>query len=257
MYLGQTWLYSGESQQLVQHTEHWLSEARAKNDRYAYAAIAGFGGGSYCVLMNDTPAAAIALLDEAMAPWPEEPFSTNHMGEMFARTGALAHAGGDQLLKWLGANSARLERAYLLRTPTPRLMLLWRWTIASLSAIPSARGASKHPLFSQAEQNLPTLARQRMGSVAPGLTNLIRSSLLLIAGRNEEAAAHARAAQAQLKDLIMFHAGRYLEGAALGGSQGQQLCDATLAALRSEGWARPKGVLREWLPGLDLIDERL
>jgi eukaryotic-like serine/threonine-protein kinase len=257
MYLGQTWIYTGESSQLQQHTGLWLDEARAKQDRYAVAAIAGFGGASYRTLMQSTPEAALALLDEAMAPWPDEPFSTNHFGDMFARTGALAQLGGDRLLSWLSANHARLERAYLLRAPTPRLALLWRWTLASLSAIPSSATATSHPLFAQARRYVPVLARQRTGGVAPGSANLLRSALALLEGRAEEAAAHARAAQPQLSGVVFLHGARYLEGAAIGGSQGKALCEATLLALSAEGWARPKVLLREIVPGLDLIEARL
>ena len=53
--------------------------------------------------------------------------------------------------------------------------------------------------------------------------------------------------------MVFMHAGRYLEGAALGGEQGRTLCVSTLTNLRAEGWTRPRALLRELLPGIDLI----
>jgi hypothetical protein len=253
MYLGQTWIYSGEFRQLAQHTSEWLEEARSKHDRYAFAAIAGFGCASYTALMRGQPEGALALIDEAMAPWPDQPFTSHHFGAAMARSGALAQMGGDALLSWLKVHGPQLENAYLFKTPIPRLALTWRCCAALLNAIPARAGATQHPLFVQARGYLPRIARLRSGRLARGSFSLLQGVLQLLEGRAEQALAHARSAQAELPGMVFLQGARYLEGAALGGEQGRVLREATLSALRAEGWTRPRALLRELLPGVDLI----
>jgi eukaryotic-like serine/threonine-protein kinase len=255
MYLGLVWVRSGKFHKLTQHAAPWLAEARAKHDRYAVAALSGFGGASYRFLLKDDPAAMLAELDAAMAPWPEEPFSDNHFGACNARTSALLAQGGGEALAWLAANRLRFERSLLMRAPTPRGSLIALRAFACLSAIPSAQHAPQHPLFAEAAACARSLARTRT-AIAPGLVRLLRASLSALAGREAEAVAHAQAVQSRLPELAFARGAHYLEGLVTGGESGRAKCEATVAWLRAEGSVNPERHLRELVPGLDLLVSR-
>jgi eukaryotic-like serine/threonine-protein kinase len=256
-HLGQAWLYGGQLRQLVERTGPWLSEARAKRDRYASAAIATFGSASFRHLLRDEPDAALAELDEVMAPWPAEPITVNHIGDLTARACAYLQRGGGLLLTWLDANHARFYRSYLLETPAWQVGLAARRALACLSAIPSSASATQHPLFAEAEAQARRLRGLRT-ALAPGMAQLVSAGLCAIAGGDTEAVAHARAAQVGLAKLATYGLGaRYLEGLVTGGAEGRAQCEVILAELRAQGVVNPQRFLRSYVPGLALLESRL
>jgi hypothetical protein len=256
MYLGRAWHYSGELRQLTLRAGPWLAEAKAKQDPYGAAMLAGYGGASYRHLLQDDPDAALAELDEAMAPWPAEPFATHHHGTLVVRTAALLQRGGAELLAWLTENQARFDAAYLLRTPPLLAELTGRRAFACLSAIPGPARAAEHPLFAEADAHARKLTRLRT-SFATGSAQLLSAALRAIEGRDAEAVTLARAAQSGLPNLVgAGHAASYLEGLVTGGASGREQREATLSWLRSQGAVNPQRHLRGYVPGLTLLESR-
>jgi serine/threonine protein kinase len=136
MYLGLAWFQSGNFQELRRHMGGWLEDARTRDDRYAVAALCGFGAGSFRHLLDGDPARGLAEIDEAMARWPKRPFATNHVGAFLVR-GYIMSCAQDQLglSRFLEAERSELEQAYLMRTPTPLLALSWLRVMVRMRSI--------------------------------------------------------------------------------------------------------------------------
>jgi hypothetical protein len=95
MHLGWIWQLTGEHASLQSRLPLWLSEARERNDRFAYGILASYGSASFRHLMNDAPEAALEEIADGMAPWSEGPFAFPHLGELLAHvmsdTSSISH----------------------------------------------------------------------------------------------------------------------------------------------------------------------
>jgi eukaryotic-like serine/threonine-protein kinase len=254
MYLGCSWIASGDLRLLASSGAAWLAEAEAKQDRYACAALAGFGGVTRRHLMRDDQDAALAELDSVLAPWLEQPFSTIQFGALLVRIDALVQRGGRAALDWLDAHEGQLARAVLLRSPSLGWYVATRRVTACLSAIDDPARAAEHPLFAAALEVARSFRRFRRN--APGRLHLLLAVLSALQGRRELAIEHARSAQAFVSEMVSVRGALYVEGWLLGGSEGSAKCQAVLDWLTNEGCVNPERYLRELVPGLHLMQGR-
>jgi serine/threonine protein kinase len=236
MYMGSSWMYSGNFQEIQRHAQGWLEEARARDDRYAVAAIAGFGGGSLRHLMNEQPELALSELEAAMAPWPKEPFATTHYGAFIATYHVLCSQPGPGLLQYLNGRP-ELDRASLMRVPTPRFTYLSARLRGLLLAMESRNNASKGALLAQARADLRLMTRSP-GRTARAFALAFEGSLLCVEG-DREAALRCLRESAQLAQTIdhFCAAGiRYMLAVLEGGESGQSTRTEIRAQIEAEGW---------------------
>jgi serine/threonine protein kinase/predicted ATPase len=254
MYLGSTFVYLGDYRAVVQHSEAWLAEAKAKQDRYAVAALAGLGGASLAHLVRDDPEAALTELREAMAPWPEEPFSTNHFGACGARASAFLYKVDPNFLEWTQHNEQRLRSTFLMRTPACRLWLLSMSVFACLQRA-AEPGADRVALIARARGQLRALAKVP-SALAPGVVQLTSAILQGVEGQHELALVGAQAAQRALSATAFEQAARYVEGVVEGGEGGSAKRQSVHDWLLGQGFRNPGAWLRVLVPGLTLLQAR-
>jgi hypothetical protein len=100
MYLGSLWQYGCAYHELRQQARGWLEEARARDDRYAMAALSGFGAASVPLALAGDHDAALEEIERAVKPWPEEPLAIVHMGAF--NTSSMLHASSHQPERYQG-----------------------------------------------------------------------------------------------------------------------------------------------------------
>jgi hypothetical protein len=229
-------------------------DAQKRKDAYAYAALAGSACGFQRHLMRDDPAAAQAELAEAMAPWPVEPFSTNHYGELQGITFSSCYQGGDGAFRWFERNRARLSGASILRSPTFKLAVAHLRATALLAAMTGRRGDRTAMLMGGVEADVRILRRFPSPLSIP-MAYQLSSVLAALLGDHERALREAQCAQRAYSSLS--HAGRrptlYWEGWLEGGEAGRAKCEEALATIRAQGWADPLRSVRMIFPILHFL----
>jgi tetratricopeptide (TPR) repeat protein len=252
MYLGSAWMYLGEYRTIGQHCEAWLAEARAKEDRYALAALSGFGGGSLRLLLADRPDEALAELEAAMSPWPKAPITTNHFGAFFSTTHVLGYKGTPEFAQWSFKASAELEGAFLMRTPAFKTFMLCNRVVATLHEV-FYRGAKPNdPLLHKAEQVARALGEVRNG-LAPGLAQISLAWVRLYQGHPDQSLNHARAARRSLAGTGQGELIELLESQLEGGEGGRAKAAAQRARLTEQGFRNPERALNFMFPKLEFL----
>jgi len=252
MNLGSAWLYLGDFRALAQNTEPWLNEARAKQDRYALAALTGFGAASLRHLLDDAPDAVLHELGEAMAPWPRTPFSTIHFGEFMVRSFTHAYERRPDFWPWIEENEPAWQRAYLMTTPTCQAAFLTFKIHACLSAVGQAGGRANHPLIARASQAARAMAKVRT-EIAPGLSQICGAWIAAYERRTDGALQKARAAQKLLAGSAYEQWARYAEGLIEGGEGGRAKCQEVRKKLEEQGFQNPDRALGMMVPGLEQL----
>lgn len=256
MQLGVTWYVLEEYDTLAAHAEAWVADAKRREDLYGYAVLAGYGFGFIRHLMRDDPAAARAELAEAMAPWPETPFSTNHFGAILATQLVMHYEGGDAALRWFDQHQARLQGAAILKNPIFKLTITNLQMVACLAALCGDRERDAAAL-ARAEQQLRSVRKLPRSPLNDAFCTLWSSALHALRGDRERALLEARHA----RDGLCRHyrpygtLASYWEGWLEGGQAGQLRCERALAAVRARGWARPERALARLLPILRLVPQ--
>jgi serine/threonine protein kinase/predicted ATPase len=254
MYLGSAWQYLGDMDALVRHTGEWMEEARARDDRYAQAALTGFGGGSLRHLVRDQPDLAFTEIEQAMAPWPSAPFSTIHYGAFTGIASALSYTRPSELLAWIDGQSQRWDRAYLMRTPIMRGVASIYTSIGIVRALEEARGPRREELLVRAKLQVRVL-QQNPTTVA--FAPLLRALLQVARGDRSGALSSLTQASSQLSGSTSFWTGTalYLEGLLQGGDAGRAKCEPITARLRADGWVNLERAILHRVPGIRLITE--
>ena len=150
-----------------------------------------------------------------MRPWPDEPFSTNHLGALFVRSVARMQAVVESLLPWLRQRQPLFERSFLLKTPFGRTIVLSTLGLSLLASLPDQRSGASSPLLKEAAAVARKLSRVP-GVSARGSAHLLWANIYKHQGRLEQALEHARLAQASVPGLLRPGA-QYLEGLVEGG----------------------------------------
>ena len=254
MYLGAGWHYSGDMVSIGRHMGDWIEEARARDDRYAQAALCGFGRGSLRHLLQDQPTAGLEELAAAFAPWPDEPFSTLHYGACLAQGGLLAYRGGEALLAWMEREQPRWRTAYLMRTPACQLSIAtfngWALTLAAAERSGSARDELLVALRREC-----AILQKSSAMGAPAVANYFLGVLEAAARRTERALVHLSKASEQLAAMghHLAPSADYVIGMVEGGDEGRRKREVLHAIVRAEGWADQQRGIRFRTPGLPLL----
>jgi serine/threonine protein kinase len=249
MYMGSAWLYSGNFREIQRHAEGWMEEARARDDRYAVAAIAGFGAGSLRHAMNEQPELALAELEAAMAPWPKEPFATTHYGAFSTTYYVLGSEPGPRLLQYL-EQRRDVEHASVMRTPPLRFAYLAAYLRGLLLAIESPKGPGAAELVARTRQTLRAMAR------LPGRTPRVfalgtEASLHCLAGDREAALRCLRASEELARGVDHFCGIgiRYMLATLEGGEAARAVQLEIRAQIEASGWKNWERGLALHVPG--------
>ncbi|MET0340208.1 MAG: AAA family ATPase, partial [Polyangiales bacterium] len=255
MYLGAAWFHGGDHAAIVSQTGAWVDEARSRDDRYALAALTGFGNASVRHLLRDAPEDALEELEEAFDAWPDEPFTSIHFGAFMTRGYVLSSLGpGDHLLAWLDGRDAWLRGAFLMRTPTCREALLVQRVRGQMLALDGTEGAHNRARLDEVQRHLRELGRHRTrgaGAMRAAYGGMVHA----LEGRGREALASFDQARATMGPggWWVILGLDYVAGRLTGGDAGRALCDAVLSRLREEGWRDPRRGLALRVPVLHLL----
>ncbi|HTU59772.1 MAG TPA: hypothetical protein VMF89_15075, partial [Polyangiales bacterium] len=240
MMLGSSWTYAGNYQEIKRHMGGWIEEARARDDRYAIAAIAGTGGGSLRFAMEERPELAQTEIEAAMEPWPKQPFGTSHYGAFSTTYYVLGSEPGPRLLDYIDAHP-ELERAPLMRTPTLRFSYLAARLRGLLLALePGHQGA----LLARARADL-RLLEKLPGRTPRVFTLAYAASIHQISGDGDSALRCLRESAALSENIDHFCGVgvRYMLALLEGGDAGRQTRAEIRAQIEAEGW-------KSWQRGL-------
>jgi hypothetical protein len=256
MHLGCAWHFLGEHASLVAHSGGWVTDAKQRGDSHAYAALSGYGFGSYRHLMHGNPGAALSELAEAMAPWPNEPMSVNQVGALWGTLDALIFEGGGAGLLCLERNRDRLQKSPLVRSRTMKLpMAGWEANaaLAAMQAPPSAGSKLLQHVVTQIR-----ILRSLSSPLSIAVADLLSGVLSTLEGKREQAHTEVQAARSALVALHhnLTTPALYLEGWLEGGAAGDAKCEEALRARRAEGWADPMRGISLCLPIFHLLPPR-
>jgi tetratricopeptide (TPR) repeat protein len=255
MVLGAAMTWLGEHGRLATECRAWITDAVERQDRFAHAALMGNGGGFIGHLMNDNPTAALTELDQSMAAWPPEPFSTPHMGQLFAMQWIALYQGGSQLHQWLSCERQRLGRAVMLRVPVGRTTVSGAGGVGAIAACVAASRAERARFAREARRCVNELQRIEIPTARAGSWG-INAQLLALDGKLEPALVEAARARHAVAALGMFqqHAVGYLEGLLEGGEGGREKRTAALAFFRDQGWKNPERAIQMVVPVLPALE---
>jgi hypothetical protein len=194
---------------------------------------------------EDEPERALAEIEAALAPWPQEPFTTNHFGAFQSSAYILAGCEqGPQFMQFLAQRRPQIEGAFLMRMVAPGL--LWRVVRlqAILQTIEAPRSAEGLRLRKLAQVELRAI-RRVPGRMAEGSALAGDAWLYWVDGERERALACVRRATQVLSDMEHFAipALHYVYGLMEGGESGRQRCSEARAKVEAEGW-------KSWRRGL-------
>jgi hypothetical protein len=254
--MGPIWVATCEHAKLVALSSAWLAEARERNDQFALSMIEGFGGAHLRHLMDDEPDRARVQLQAAVAPWPREPFSFAHFGEVMALTFIELYRGGDGAHAFFTREMPRISRSFMMRAGFGQASsFAWQ----ALACIAASRGETPPKaiaLRQQAHAHAERLSKLEL-RIADLHGALIRAQLAALG--DERTFALARIAEAlglsERFGCVLIHTTlRVLQGVVLGGAEGATQQSAALARFEREGWKVPRKAARILCPALDLLD---
>ena len=254
-HLGAGWYHTGLTARLAHHSERWLREARERQDWFAVAMLAGMGAGSMRHVMRGDPQSAIAEIDQALAPIPEEPFSFPHFGHLMISQSARHLIGGRAALDYLESRSDRLDRAFLLRTRMGRETMRY-YRCAAVLAAAGTMGSDER---SRMLLRVRGFVRAWLHNEAPfrrGIGHASMAQLDALAGEMRSAITHAREA-VRYFESVGFAApcpARYLLGILEGGASGRAQCEAVLKGRAEQGWKTPRDALVVSMPAIAWLE---
>jgi len=256
MNLGAAWSSTGAYHVAARETRTWLHTAREHGDRFAVAALTGLGMGAFYALMQEPVESARAMLVDAMAPWPAEPFALAHLGELVTRMEIELYQGGSSAREWLAAFEARQRGAFVLKAPVFRTLLINYRARAALAALERASAEQREILTREAQVSHRKMSRSkepfgRLGAMSIG------AQLAILEGESDRARELAATAACSAEQMGIPSAAwglRYLEGRLEGGEAGKQKRETALSFFGDQGWKDPWSVIAMALPALRLLD---
>ncbi|HET8938690.1 MAG TPA: protein kinase [Polyangiales bacterium] len=238
--LGSVLANLGEHAVLADLSAAWLAEARDRNDQFARATLEGLGFGFYRHLMLDEPERARHLIEESLAPWPEEPFSFAHFGRMFGISLIEQYRGGDRALRYLEGERGRLNRALLLKAGVAQNTVRVLHATALLAAGSGAMPQRSRQLIKQVRG-----LTRRLRSSTSAFADVARLTLelqLAVLDRDSEYLQRciARASTLPTANNFMHVLGIELAQGCLAGGEARERAFAKAYAFFSEqGWKEP------------------
>ncbi len=256
--LSSCWANMGEHAQLAASCTAWLAEARDRNDQFALSMLEGAGFGSVRHLMVGDPDLARASLEAALSPWPREPFSFAHFGEMLGVSYTERYRGGEGSHLWLERELPRLSRAFLLKRGVGRATLLMFQAYAALAALNVAGASRASHLLGATRQHARKLKQiNSMLAVINALS--LEAQLAALHGHLEgalEKAREVRRVTERRGNFLVHHTFEYFEGLLEGGDTGGQKQRAALAFFADQGWRSPRRAVAILCPAIDYLEAR-
>jgi hypothetical protein len=254
--LGPIWVATCQHRKLATLSSAWLAEARERNDQFALSLLESSGGAHLRHLMDDEPDRARSQLKQAVAPWPPEPFSYTHFGEVMAITFIELYRGGDGAHAWFTRERPRLSRAFMMRASFGQATHLAWQALACIAACAGKAQSEAAALRNQAWAHAIAL-----GKLDLRLAELNRALIeaQLTALEDDVEAAHVRIRQAldlseRFGYTLIHQTARYLQGVMQGGEAGAASRQAVIATFEREGWKMPRKAVRIMCPALDVLD---
>ena len=253
--LSAIWANSGAHEQLAVECSEWLAEARDRNDRFALTMLEAVGMGGVRHLMRDDTAEASAALDAALAPWPLEPFSFAHLGELISRSFIELYRGGEGTSAWFEREHARLSRAFMLQRGLGRATLLMFRGYGSLAAWVVARGERARVLLASAARDMHELKRvkSKLGAIN---ALAIEAQLLAIEGQTERALASAHQVRERCDAcgfVLLARSVEHLQGRIEAGDSGRLKRESALQFFAGQGWSKPERAVAVLCPVSDAL----
>jgi hypothetical protein len=254
--LGSVWANSAEHARLAVGTSTWIAEARERNDQFALSMLEGIGFGWMRHLMADDPDLGRQSIDAALSPWPAEPFSFAHFGELVAIANIELYRGGDQGYRWIERELRRLTRAFVLKVGFGKVCFLMYHSHSCLAARNVATRQEAQQLVAKVKEDVRQLERIDNGLARVNIGSL-EAQLAALAGDTDQALAKLRAARAESLKCGGLWLGctlDYLEGVLEGGDGGREKRDGILARFEQQGWKKPRRLLSLLCPVLDALE---
>jgi len=238
--------------------ERWLSEGAERDDRFAVSSLETAGFGVMRFLLRGEPERVRDRLAEVMAPWPREPFALTHLGELGSLTTEALYAGGDAAWRYLTAERARHQRAFLLTVGVGQAHLSWYRGGAALAAhVSSPRGKHAEGHLSAARSALARLRRSKVPFAQLAAAPILDAQLASLDGDLDRALDQVRLAAEYTEQRGAMGVGlplRYFEGVLEGGQGGQDKRANALEVLSSQGWKEPRRAVAVACPVVDYLE---
>jgi hypothetical protein len=250
--LGSVLANLGEHAMLADLASAWLAEARDRNDQFSRATLEGLGYGFVRHLMLDKPDRAAEQIEEALVPWPAEPYSFAHFGRLIAHNWIEQYRGGDRALRWLEVEHERISRATIFRVGPPLGALRMMQCGALLSAHADAAPERQVELRKRAHR-----IERQLRNVGSGLTEVARLWVELQLAALEGDKERVLTCAAKLRkmpgagDNPLHEAGLEIAEASIKSEQAKvQARQIVCNMLAEQGWKEPKKVIAMLWPGL-------
>jgi hypothetical protein len=218
--------------------------------------LEGLGYGFFPRLMNEKVDEAREALKAALAPWPREPFSFAHFGELIATFYVERYAGGDAAYRWFERERPRLAKAFVLRTGLGQTVLLMLRAYAALGACSTATAEQRVALLASAKADTRVLHRLKMVLATLSAFSL-DAQIAALEGRLDRALEQARTSRERgdaLASRLHARSNEYLEGLLQGGDEGRKKQALALAFLSEQGWAEPRRAVALLCPVVDVLE---
>ncbi|HEX4352266.1 MAG TPA: hypothetical protein VHZ95_05115, partial [Polyangiales bacterium] len=246
----------GDHAQHVSETSAWLDEARDRNDQFALTVIEAVGIGILRHLVADDPDRARLQLTAALAPWPAQPFSFVHLGELISLSYSELYRGGIGARTWFDREASRLSRAFLLKTGLGKAALLMFRACSFLAA--RAVTPAQAPQLTAAAASCAEKLRAIPLTLAHINATCIEAQVAAVSGDRAAALDKARACRIESERSsygFMAHTVEYLEGV-LEESAGAERRRAALDFFGAQGWKRPERAVAIMCPAVDSPEVR-
>lgn len=239
--------------------ERWLAECRERNDRFGVALLETIGLCSLRFVVLDEPERVGPCVREAMSPWPREPFTVPHLGELMCEQFAATYRGGTSAWELLCEDRQRTRRALVLRAGFGEAVLNVHQAHAALSAHAACgKGARANQLLDAARMHARRVRRCRAPQ-ARRYAPLIDAQLLALEGNNDLALEKAREAADQVRRQQYLHLlppVTYFAGLLEGGDAGRKKRTEALSMARKQGWTDPRRFVAMDCPTIDWVEAR-
>ncbi|RMH44098.1 MAG: serine/threonine-protein kinase PknK [Deltaproteobacteria bacterium] len=241
----------GEVDVLAERLPDALRHGRERGDRFATTSFAT-GLGNLAWLAAGDPAEARRQADDAIAPWPEEPFVIQHALDLLAQVNIDLYEGrADAAWRRVQQRWPALARSLLLRAAVLRGLLVHARARAALSSA-ARRGAGAADGLRAASRDARTVAR--VGAPwATGAAGLVRAGIAYVRGDLDAAVRQLTGAIADLDaaDTLLFaHLARRRLGELVGGDAGRAEIARADAWLARHRVADAGGMARALVPGI-------
>jgi serine/threonine protein kinase/tetratricopeptide (TPR) repeat protein len=242
--------YLGEARELARRVPLHLSEARDRGDRYAAAEFAT-GRSGVAWLVGDQIARARDEIAQAIHPWSQRGFHSQHFFGLVARVHLELYAGdGQTAWRLIEERWPEIARSMILRVKFDLVEILGLRARSAL-ALAAASPSTKARLLDAAARDADRIGRQKLELTRP-VSRLLEAGVASLEGRTDRALQALGEAIDGFEKLDMaLHAAaaRWRRGQLLGGDEGRSLEATAESYMRSQTIKKPDRIVAMLAPG--------